>query len=335
MSNEPTNLRKILFGSLKPWGNRNLPQDKFKFDIQSIDDVEPAFTPRYVMSFFKPHTPKAKFYKKYIDIEAVNYINKVNYLVNQAADEDLRHYWVYTTLNKKLHQFLLDFALELERHDYQLDYIDPVKVNKLKDREISEETYVIHYLKHSIIRIYLEIQSAFRDYLDDEPLEIADFYRNYFGEPNEFGFITEIPTQDEQAKPKPKTRTPKDTTLYHSIPYIHFATDPDNLTYLCDCLKKHGFICQDTRTVDFKKIFSGKEFDKPVVWTGNRSELYYFVNLMVKYELIKPMRQRRWEVACNCFVDDMGASYDFEKIRLLKRPKTTGDLLDNCILHLQ
>lgn len=337
MSNEPTNLRKILFGKLKPWGNRNLLQDKFKIDIQSLDEVVPGFTSRYVMSFFKPHTPKAKFYKKYIDNEAVNYINKVYYLVNQAADEDLRHYWVYTTLNKKLHQFLLDFAQELERQDYKIDYIDPNKQNQLKDREKSEETFIVHYLKHTIILIYLEIQNAFRNYLDEEPLEIADFYRNYFGEPNEYGFITEIPTQDEQAKPKPKikTRTPKDITIYHSIPYIHYTTAPDNITNLWDCLKKNGFISEETRITDFKKIFSGKEFEKPVIWTGNRSELFYFVKLMLnKHKLIKPMRQRPWEIACNCFVDDMGDAFDFEKIRLLKRPKTTGDQMDACVSHL-
>ncbi len=338
MNNDLTKLRSILFGKLKPWGNRDTIQEKFKLESKSVETIDPQFDSFYTLNFFKAHTQKAKYYKKLIDTECTLYINTVHYLADKAEDDELKHYWIFTTLQKKLHQFFIDFAKELERRDYQIEYIDPEKDNKLKDTQISEETFIIHYLKTKLIYIYMEIQAAFRDNLEEEPLEIEDIYRNYFGEPDAYTFIKLIEQQMTALKPtsKPKPKTNKQHTSFHSLSYIHFPTAPDNITDLWDSLKKNNLISQDTSIHAFKKVFSGKEITESVVWTGLDSDLYYFFYLIyTKHKLVSPMGTKPWDVLCNCFIPQNGESYDPFRIRHLKRPKTTGEIIEACVNHLK
>lgn len=338
MNNDPTNLRNILFGKLKPWGNRDTIQEKFKLELKSIETIEPQFSPLFEMNFFKAHTQKAKYYKKLIDTEGIRYINTVHYLAKQASDDELKHYWIFTTLYKKLNQFFIDFSKELERRDYQIDYIDPDKENKLKDTQISEETFIIHYLKTTLIYIYMEIQAAFPGQLEEEPLEIEDIYRNYFGEPDSYSFIKplEQTVKASKAAAKPMPKAIEQPTSFHSLNYIHFPTAPDNITNLWDSLKKNNLISQDTSIHAFKKVFSGKEIAESIVWTGTPSDLYYFFYLIyTKHKLVSPMRQQQWKVLCKCFVQEDGSSFNPDNVRLLKRPKTTGDMIEVCVNNLK
>ena len=338
MNNDLTKLRSILFGKLKPWGNRDTIQEKFKVDLKTIEAIEPQFSPLFELSFFKAHTQKAKYYKKLIDTERIRYINTVHYLAEQAADDDLKHYWIFTTLYKKLHQFFTDFSKEFERRDYQIEYIDPEKDNKLKDTQISEETFIIHYLKTTLIYIYMEIQSAFPDNLEDEPLEIEDIYRNYFGEPDSYTFIKSFEHSKAISKlaPKPKPKATEQPISFPSLTYIHYHTVPDNLTNLWDSLKKNNLIGQGTSIHAFKKVFSGKEITESIVWTGLESDLYYFFYLIyTKHKLVTPMRQQQWKVLCKCFVQEDGTSFNPDSVRLLKRPKTTGDMIEVCVNNLK
>jgi hypothetical protein len=338
MNNDLTKLRSILFGKLKPWGNRDTIQEKFKLESKSVETIDPQFDSFYTLTFFKAHTQKAKYYKKLIDTECTRYINTVHYLADKAEDDDLKHYWIFTTLQKKLHQFFIDFAKELERRNYQIEYIDPDKDNKLKDTQISEETFIIHYLKTTLIYIYMEIQAAFPDDLEEEPLDIEDIYRNFFGEPDSYAFIKPLEQIEKVSKsnPKPKPKTAKQSTSFHSLSYIHFPTAPDNITDLWDSLKKNNLISQDTSIHAFKKVFSGKEITESVIWTGLDSDLYYFFYLIyTKHKLVSPMRQQQWKVLCKCFVQEDGTSFNPDSIRLLKRPKTTGEIIEACVNHLK
>jgi hypothetical protein len=338
MNNDLTKLRSILFGKLKPWGNSDTIQEKFKLESKSVETIDPQFDSFYTLTFFKAHTQKAKYYKKLIDSERNRYINTVHYLADKAEDDDLKHYWIFTTLQKKLHQFFIDFAKELERRDYQIEYIDPEKDNKLKDTQISEETFIIHYLKTTLIYIYMEIQAAFPDDIEEEPLDIEDIYRNFFGEPDSYAFIKPLEQIEmvSKSKPKLKPKTAKQSTSFHSLSYIHYHTAPDNLTNLWDSLKKNNFIAQGTSIQTFKKAFSGKEIDEKIVWTGLDSDLYYFFKLIyTDLELVSPMGTKPWDVLCNCFIPQNGASYDPFRIRHLKRPKTTGKIIEACVNHLK
>lgn len=117
-----------------------------------------------------------------------------------------------------------------------------------------------------------------------------------------------------------------------SFTYKYLATNSDNLTDLFDSLKKNGFISKDTTLHNFKKVFSGKEIDTPIVWTGNMSDLNYFVKLIHnKNKLVVDLKQHQWKVTCKCFVQHNGQKFDRIKLKQQKKPKSTFHLLENAV----
>lgn len=84
-----------------------------------------------------------------------------------------------------------------------------------------------------------------------------------------------------------------------------------------------GLIHQETTLASFRRIFSGEEINERVIWTGNSSELSYFIKqLHNELQLVKNLKQDHWFVAVNCFEDSKGNSYKREKLKGLKTPST-------------
>ncbi|WNW01862.1 hypothetical protein RRF68_00180 [Tenacibaculum sp. HL-MS23] len=130
---------------------------------------------------------------------------------------------------------------------------------------------------------------------------------------------------------KPKTKT---KSKHQSFTYINNLTGQTQLTDLMNTLKRKNLIDNSTDLKDFRKAFSGEEIEKPIVWTGNISELSYFIKqLHNELKLVENLKQQQWAVTINCFVQENGEQYNRTKLRTQKVP-TTSKYIDMALKTL-
>lgn len=240
------------------------------------------------------------------------------------------------TLNKKLRTLLKDTAILIKANDYDLNYINPYKLDYDPDREHKSDTYIIQLLKTALLKVYLEIQEVFKSYIsDDDYMNVDDLYTKILAEivPEEKLLktlqINEVGGQ--KVMDKTITSIPQES-LPNSFTYIRLFKRGDNLTKLWNDLKSKQFIDNKTSFGSYKEIFSGQKISNPVVWTGNLSDFHYFIHLIcTKHKLVKDLNKNQWRVACQCFVRSDGTPFDKSKVRNLKRPKRTGMLLEKAV----
>ncbi|WP_288954485.1 hypothetical protein [uncultured Polaribacter sp.] len=123
---------------------------------------------------------------------------------------------------------------------------------------------------------------------------------------------------------KPKTKT---KSKLQSFTYTNNNTGQTQLTDLMNALKRKNLIDNSTDLKDFRKAFSGEEIEKPIVWTGNISELSYFIKqLHNELKLVKDLKQQQWAVTINCFIQENGEQYNRTKLRTQKVPATSKNI---------
>jgi hypothetical protein len=72
------------------------------------------------------------------------------------------------------------------------------------------------------------------------------------------------------------------------------------------------------------------------VWTGTISELFYFIKLIHNdLQLVENLKQKQWEVTCQCFVDAEGNLFDRSKFRSQKKPKLTAAKIEKSVSNLK
>lgn len=227
-------------------------------------------------------------------------------------------------------------------------YIDLVK-NQLKDTPYYNypETSINHWLKEygADIKDFPEFKKgelhqqlnrfAFWQLLEEkEHLLLVDLQYDffYYGAMIEakkmISFIDELlnPQKTIEVKKSKKVEKP------HSFTYNYFITQMGQVTDLMNVLKKNKLIKADTELTYFRKIFSGEEVINKIVWTGNISELYYFIKYLNNEsgKIQKLKNDLLWFVAVKCFVLEDGI--DINRTRLRKQqPPSNSQKLENII----
>ncbi|GAB4406645.1 MAG: hypothetical protein OHK0053_32950 [Microscillaceae bacterium] len=188
------------------------------------------------------------------------------------------------------------------------------------------------------MQLYLEIQDAFSTWIDDK-LVIEDFYTQLLLEPiPQKPLLTEIQIIEVEATEKPvrQQAPPPTVNSFHSFIYKQINTNPEKVSDLCSSLKFNNLISQDTTVPNFKRVFSNAEIKNPIVWTGTISELFYFIKLIHNdLQLVENLKQKQWEVTCQCFVDAGGNPFDRSKFRSQKKPKLTAHKIEKSVSNLK
>ncbi len=332
MKNYFTVLDKILYKELRPWLEANNPDEKFASMISEVIETKPTFQPKYQVNFERPFNNKTKYYSKFILTEKINATNNLLDTLQEDDNPQLIKYRLNDILNKKLKTRIKDIGKIIKDQKFEPSYINPKKTTFDVDQEHKTNTFVFQLLKVSLIHMYLEIQEVFKSWIQDE-LVLEDFYSQLLFEQIPVTFqISKIQTIEvtPATQDEPKQEIIEEVSL-KSFTYIHYHKKSDNLTDLCDSLKKSGFIHRDTSTVNFKKVFSGKEINSPVVWTGNPTEFSYFIKLLHNiHKLVVDLKQEQWKVAIHCFIKEDGIKFK-NNVRKLDRPARTGDKLDKAV----
>jgi hypothetical protein len=194
MDNEPTLFDNILYNNLRPWLSSNNPDEKFAPLLSEIKTIYPESQFLYEIDFHRPFNHKTKYYNKLIINEANSYCNKIINLVNEDKNIKIQKYWINDTLNKKMQTRLKDIGKIIKDKDYQLIYINPRKTSFNIDSEHKTNTYIIQLLKQALVKVYLEIQEAFKSLLANDPEIEDDLYTQFLFESiPEHSFLKEAP----------------------------------------------------------------------------------------------------------------------------------------------
>jgi hypothetical protein len=194
MDNEPTLFDNILYNNLRPWLSSNNPDEKFAPLLSEIETIYPESQYLYEIDFQRPFNHKTKYYNKLIINEANSYCNKIINLVNEDKNTKLQKYWINDTLNNKMQTRLKDIGKIIKDKDYQLIYINPRKTSFNIDSEHKTNTYIIQLLKQALVKVYLEIQEAFKSLLANYPEIEDDLYTQFLFESiPEHSFLKEAP----------------------------------------------------------------------------------------------------------------------------------------------
>lgn len=336
MSNEIKILDSILNRELRPWLPQHSLDDVFATKFRNTKEYVPEQALQYQIHFHRPFNYKTKYYSKLILNTVSSEFDKLHSLFNEDKNESLILYWLNDTLNKRLKTYLKDIGNLIKEKDFDTSYINPKNTNYQIDAAHKTNTFIMQLLKLAFMQLYLEIQEAFNDLIIDE-LIVEDFYSQLLNEP----IPTQPPitkTQVFEVEPQPikkKKANKVNDIQFHSFTYKQYNSNPDKIQNVWDSLKYNNFICQETPLATFRKIFSGTEINTPVKWTGNISDLYYFVKCIHNdFKLVENLKQKQWEVTCICFVDNDGESFDRSRFRLLKKPNSTAKKLDKAVNHL-
>src|SRR5690606_4252099 len=289
---------------------------------------------QFKIDIARPFDNKTKYYSRLILNAVKSEFDRIYRTIDEDRNENPILYHLNNILNKRLKTHLRDIGNLIKQKDYELAYIDTKNTSYQIDPQHKADTYIIQYLKLALMQLYLEVQEAFKDWVDDVFI-VEDFYTQLLNEPiPEQLHIKKLQVIEVTPEParKPKPKTTDKPIPFNSFTYKQYNTAPDKLGDLWDSLKLNKFISANTPLATFKKVFSGSEINTPVTWTGNISELYYFVKLIhTDLKLVEYLKLKIWEVTCICFVDENGEPFERSKFRSLKRPSLTGDKIDKAV----
>lgn len=334
MSSKLPQIQQLLYRKYRPWMMVDYSETRFKELLSGIKTVKPKQLELFDVEFLNPLSFKRKFYKKLIDSDLARYLNDIHSSVSGSKSENQKKYHVYTALSRTIKDYLNATQKLLEKRELNAELLEP-KNSKVQKGDNVDEAYIFHYLKHQLIRTYLEISEAYPKHRKLESLELEDLYLTFFYELAPDPPVI-IPTLEKSDKSDGRYEVqPQPHAPVEGFRYVRFDTEPENLTNLCDSLRKNGLIDEQTTAHQFRKLFSGQKVTDPVTWTGNASELYYLISqLYNKHELLGDLKQKQWKVACESFVKLDGSKFDPKSIRVLKRPASTGDRIDQVIALL-
>ena len=142
---------------------------------------------------------------------------------------------------------------------------------------------------------------------------------------------TTQPIELQQTKPKDNQHIELKTTNTNnkSFTYNNLHKNPDALKDLLNSLKHHCLVDEKTTIYDLKRIFSGDDTIKPIIWTGNVSDLYYFIVLIHnEYKTVKNISPYHWQATANCFIKSNGSTFDTTQLKTQKKPKQNAHIIE-------
>ncbi|WP_439880928.1 hypothetical protein ACSX1A_17475 [Pontibacter sp. MBLB2868] len=125
--------------------------------------------------------------------------------------------------------------------------------------------------------------------------------------------------------------------------FRYFYTDAKKTGKFIDALLSTGWIGRsqfdkpheenDPVRKDLMKVFSGRNINRPVAWTGPKNQLCYLITQLYKRKLLlNASKDNYWDMATNSFIRTNGAKYDKRSLQVTKSPVSTiviDSLLDS------
>ncbi|MBN7816846.1 DUF6617 family protein [Algoriphagus pacificus] len=253
---------RILFLDLRPWLLSGFSELKFKQDLQDLKKAFYQVQPLYEVSFPKALTNKRKYFLSLIDAEALEYLNYIHKQVSESINTNAKKYHVHMALTRTLNEKLRETAQAIQEQEYSPNQYDPTFGVLPTDTSIADGAYILFYLKHQLVRLYLEIQDSYPELLKEEPLTEDDIYLTYFNHtaPNPSHVSEAVPIQiASPSNPKAIAQAAKTfkaltndfrDTSKGILSYDAIIKNPTRFASFEESLFQNGYIDENYKFVD-------------------------------------------------------------------------------------
>ncbi len=161
-------------------------EEKFKQLLAGLEKSYYTFQPRFEISFNKPLNAKRKYYSVLIDKLSTQYLNSATDDIAASSNDNERKYSVNASL-KSITKLLVDTNGYIEAYGLNFANLN----TKGLDKETSDNTYIIQFLRLHLCRMYLEIQDNNKNYLKEDSLSFDELNDKYFSDVISNTFIKE------------------------------------------------------------------------------------------------------------------------------------------------
>jgi hypothetical protein len=211
---------------------------------------------------------------------AIDYLNAIHLAVNESSGDKQKTFHVYTALSRTLPALMGDLNQLMETCNYSESLFKPQQ-GKIKLSAEADEAFVFEYLKHQLIRLYLEISEAYPNHRKNQALELDELYMKYF---------QSVPPQEAVINDAPKIliEQPVSTIDFPAIDssFKPILTDVrpslDNIfTYDEIIKKKSQFSRLEALLFENKYINNNYQF---INKRGRKSDMAAIYNIMIQNE---------------------------------------------------
>ena len=182
MSNTLELYNDILFLNHRPWRIGRQSDVKFKQLLLEVKKEYYTHQPNYEVDFIKPLSNIRKYFHATIEYEAIKYLNDLHSEISVALSDNEKSYLVHFALNKLISQKIKETAQVINERKYTQEQFDLKQKSKITETSIADESYILHLLKHHLVRLMMEVQDSYPDYLKEEALTPDEIYYKYFNE---------------------------------------------------------------------------------------------------------------------------------------------------------
>lgn len=169
--------------------NRGEKDYKILINNQKIVDSSPFS--RFKLDFKKPLNAKKRFYLNLINNQLENEITSFNKNFSKNLTEP-ENAFKYKTYFNKYDKYLKDINNYITKHNISNNYLN-------------DDSYIIHYLKVSALRLYVELQEGFGNYSDEPYFDIKELAEKYFFD-TEFDKLLILKIVEDKPKPENKKK---------------------------------------------------------------------------------------------------------------------------------
>ena len=173
-----SSFRDFIHNGKEPW-KANFTDAKYKEQALAVTIPNYNTQPLYELTFPDPLTEKTTYYKKLIDQYAVQELNSFHNIVSESKDK-ARLYQVYFPLSRTLPGLMNDLHNTLETLDLTNPKFEPDTSGRINLTNEYDNSYILHYLKHELIRLYLEVIEHYPDYAKDAEMDVNKLYIKFY-----------------------------------------------------------------------------------------------------------------------------------------------------------
>jgi hypothetical protein len=294
---------RILYRDLRPWINTGFSENKFKQDLTEAEEVHVKTQPLYEVVFPKALSFKRKYYRMIIENEATRFLNELHSYITESINDKARAFHVDYALTRTLNQKLHDLAIELQKRACDADDFLPMEGGNTTPAAKADDSYILLYLKHQLVRLYMEVQENFAKLQSYPTLTEEEVYHKYFNEPGP------VPSVIEQAEVmisedmKGQYQEPRKTSRFKPVaadfrhekdgilPYSEIVKIPDRFASFEQKLFENGYI--DLNYNAIKK--HGQKNEMAAIYLLLIDKGYFYDNCFLpKRKAIKPLDIRKF-----------------------------------------
>ena len=161
-----------------------------------------------------------------------------------------------------------------------------------------------------------QLGKLFASYLSTSNDALAITFRRHYA-----------PTPILTSPRKTPAKRPAPRVTNATFTYRWLATAPQRITKLYQFLLRAQWIASDTNPDDFFSLFTGKESNVRIKWTGSNLQLAYLIRVITEQNYIStPKRVGKWTCVYNHFVDKN--SRQLPKLSRLHIPKKSKSAVE-------